>query len=276
MYLTHYNLKEQPFEMTSDPKFIWLGQKQKQALAGFTRTIFQNKGILLLSGGVGVGKSAFVSCLLKGLVNRAIVATITDPALDVIDFLDILAAEFKIEQPFVSHGDLLMYFHKFLHTANAENTSVILIIEEAQHVSPDILNLLKDLANIESNGQKLITLVFVGQNEGHDILKTKLETALKQSMAVHYHLDPLTETETQLLIQHRLEVAGGKIALIDPEALKFIYGFSNGCPRLINSICDQALLTGYSNGIKRIYKGIIKECATNLGLEMDMRRFRIK
>ena len=87
-------------------------------------------------------------------------------------------------------------------------------------------------------------------------------------MAAYYHLDPLTETETQLLIQHRLEVAGGKIALIDPQAMKYIYAFSAGCPRLINSICDQALLTGYSNGIKKIYKGVIKECASKLGLEM--------
>jgi general secretion pathway protein A len=271
MYLNHYNLRSKPFEMTSDPKFIWLGRKQKQALAGFTRTIFRNKGILLLTGGVGAGKSAFVSCLLKGLINRSIFATITDPDLDVTDFLDILAAEFKIKQRFVSHGDFLMYFHKFLHSANAKNISVILIIEEAQHLSPDILNLLKDLADIGNNGQKLINLIFVGQveqKEGLEALIAKLETALKQKMVIHFHLDPLTKTETQLLIQHRLEVAGGKIALIDPEALKFIYGFSNGCPRLINSICDQALLTGYSDGIKKIYKGVIKECATKLGLEM--------
>ena len=269
MYLAHYKLKEKPFEMTTDPKFIWLGKKQKQALVAFTRTIFKNKGILLLSGDVGAGKSAFVSCLLKGLANRTIFATITDPALDVVDFLDILAAEFKIKQQFVSHGDFLMYFNKFLYTANSKNISVILIIEEAQHVSSDILKLLKDLADIEKDGQKLINLFFVGQNEGNENLKTKLETSLKQKIAVHYHLNPLTETETQLMIQHRLEVAGGKIALIDPQAMKYIYGFSAGYPRLINSICDQALLTGYSNGIKKIYKGVIKECATRLGLEMQ-------
>jgi general secretion pathway protein A len=271
MYLNHYNLKAKPFEMTSDPRFIWMGKKQKQALAGFTRTVFQNKGALLLSGGVGAGKSAFVSCLLKGLANRTIFATIMDPALDVVDFLDTLAAEFKIKQRFVSHGDFLMYFNKFLHTANAKNISVILIIEEAQHLSPEILNLLKDLANIGDNGQKLINLIFVGQveqSEGHDVLKAKLETALKQKMVIDFHLDFLTQEETQLLIQHRLEVAGGKIALIDPQAMEFIHGFSNGCPRLINSICDQALLTGYANGIKKIYKGVIKECAAKLGLEM--------
>ena len=268
MYLAHFNLIAKPFEMTSDPKFIWLGKKQKQALAMFTRTIFQNKGVLLLTGGVGAGKSAFVSCLLKGLATRTIFATITDPALDVIDFLDILAAEFKIKQRFVSHGDFLMYFNKFLHAANSKYISVVLIIEEAQHVNSDILNLLKDLANIEKDGQKLINIFFVGQNEGHETLKNNLETALKQKIAVYYHLDPLTETETQLMIQHRLEVAGGKIALIDPEAMKYIYGFSAGYPRLINSICDQALLSGYSNGIKKIYKGVIKECATQLGLKM--------
>ena len=268
MYLAHFNLKEKPFEMTSDPRFIWLSKKQEQALADIARNIFKNKGVLLLTGGVGVGKSAFVSCLQKGLVNRSINATITDPALDVIDFLDILAAEFKIKQQFVSHGDFLMYFKKFLHTANEKNISVAMIIEEAQHVSSDILNLLKDLVGIEADGQKLISILLVGQNEGNGNLKNKLEAALEQKMTAHYHLNPLSEAETQLMIQHRLEVAGGKLALIDAQALKYIYAFSAGNPRLINSICDQALLTGYSNGIKKIYKGVVKECATRLGLEM--------
>ncbi len=269
MYLAHFNLKEKPFEMTTDPQFIWMGKNQKQALADFARAIFQNKGILLLSGDVGVGKSAFVSCLLKGLTNRCIYATIMDPALDVVDFLDILAAEFKIKQRFVSHGDFLMYFNKFLHTANEKNISVIMIIEEAQHVSSDILNLLKDLVGIESDGQNLISILFVGQHEGNEILKNKLETSLKQKIVAQYHINPLNQIETQLMIQHRLEVAGGKMALIDPEAVKYIYAYSAGYPRLINSICDQALLTGYSSGIKKIYKGVIKECATRLGLEMQ-------
>jgi general secretion pathway protein A len=269
VYLAHYHLKEKPFEMTTDPRFIWMGKRQKQVLADFTRTIFKNKGVLLLTGDVGAGKSAFVSCLMKGLVHRAIPANITDPALDVIDFLDILAAEFKIKQRFVSHGDFLMYFNKFLHTAHAKNISVIMIMEEAQHVSPDILNLLKDLIDIENDGQKLMSIFFAGQNEGNAILKKKLETSMEQKIAVHYHLDPLTATETQLMIQHRLEVAGGKMALIDPQAMKYIYGYSAGYPRLIISLCDQALLTGYSNGIKKIHKGVIKACANRLGLEMQ-------
>jgi general secretion pathway protein A len=128
---------------------------------------------------------------------------------------------------------------------------------------------LEDLVGIESDGQKLISILFVGQNEDNEILKNKLENSLKQKIAVHHHLNPLNETETQLMIQHRLEVAGGRIAMIDPQAIQYIYGFSAGYPRLINSICDQALLAGYANGIKKIYKGAIKECATKLGLEMQ-------
>jgi general secretion pathway protein A len=268
MYLDHYNLKEKPFETTLDPKFIWLGKKQKEALANFTRAIFNNKGILLLTGDIGTGKSAFISCLTKGLVNRTIFAKITDPALDAIDFLDILAAEFKIKQRFVSHGDFLMYFNKLLHVANSKNVKVVLIIEEAQHVGSDILILLKDLAGIEADGQKLISLLFAGKAEGDQNLKKKLENALRQKILVHYHLDPLTETETQKLIHHRLEVAGGRKVLIDQDAIKYIHAFSSGFPRLINLICDQALLAGYENGIKKIYKGVIKECAHKLGLEM--------
>jgi len=257
--------------MILDPKFIWLSKNHSAALADFTRAIFENKGILLLTGDVGVGKSAFASLLVKGLVNRCIFAKITDPALDAIDFLDILAAEFKITQRFVSHGDFLMYFNKFLHTANSKNIRVLLIIEEAQLVGSDMFQLLKDLAGIEAKGRILMNIFFVGQSKAGKNLKETLEKALAQKIAHFYHLDPLTKTETQKMIQHRLEVAGGKKYLIDPEAMEFIYFFSSGYPRLINSICDQALLTGYSNGIKKIYKGVIKECATKLGLEMKMR-----
>jgi general secretion pathway protein A len=270
MYLNHFKLKEKPFEMTSDPKFIWMGNEQTDAVANFIRAIYKNKGILLLSGDVGVGKSAFVNVMLKSLANRTIFAKITDPTLDANDFLDILAAEFKIKQRFVSHGDFLMYFNKFLHIANSKNVNVLLIIEEAQLVTFDMFQLLRDLVSIEAHGRILMNIFFVGQSKDGKNLKAKLENTLKQLIANHYHLDPLTETETQKLIQHRLEVAGGKQYLFDTEAMDFIYSFSSGYPRLINLLCDQALLIGYSNDIKKISNGVIKESARSLGLEMKV------
>jgi len=266
MYLQHYQLKEKPFEATLDPKFIWLSKTHKEALANYTRAIFGNKGILLLTGDVGAGKSALTSLLLNALVNRCVFAKITDPALDAIDFLDILAAEFKIKQRFVSIGDFLMYFNNFLHTANSKSRKVLLIIEEAQLVSSDMFQLLKDLVGIEAQGHKLMNILFVGQSKGGKNLKEKLEKTLGQKSAYSYHLLPLTKAETQLMVQHRLEIAGGRKYLFDPEAMDIIYTFSSGYPRLINLLCDQALLIGYSNDIKKIYKGVIKESAKNLGL----------
>ncbi len=270
MYLNHFDLKEKPFEMTLNPKFIWMGKTQTDALASFKSAISQNKGILFLSGDVGVGKSAFVHFMLKSLSHRTIFAKITDPALDEIDFLDILAAEFKIKHRFVSHGDFLMYFNKSLHIAKLKDISVLLVVEEAQLVSSDMFQLLKDLIGIEAHGQSLMNIFFVGQSKDGKNLRAKLENTLRQLIANHYHLDPLTESETQKLIQHRLEVAGGKKELITPRAMKLIYALSSGFPRLINLICDQALLSGYSNNLKKIHKGLIKESARELGLEMKV------
>jgi general secretion pathway protein A len=225
----------------------------------------------LLSGDVGVGKSAFAHFMLKSLSHRTISAKITDPALDAIDFLDILAAEFKIKQRFVSHGDFLMYFNKSLHIAKSKNVRVLLVIEEAQLVSSDMFQLLKDLAAIKAHGQTLMNIFFVGQSKNGRSLKMILENTLKQVIAIHYHLEPLTESETQKLVRHRLRAAGGKQELITGRAMKSIYDFSGGFPRLINLICDRALLTGYSDNLEKIHSGMIQETAGSFGLVMKVK-----
>ena len=269
MYLKHFNLKEKPFETTLNPKFIWMGKPQTDALEGFKSAISQNKGILLLSGDVGVGKTAFVHFMLKSLSHRTISAKITDPALDAVDFLDILAAEFEIKQRFVSHGDFLMYFNKSLHIAKSKNIRVLLVIEEAQHVSSDMFQMLRDLAAIKAHGQTLMNIFFVGQSKNGRSLKMIIEHKLKQLISAHYHLEPMTESETQKLVQHRLQAAGSRQALITERAMKSIYAFSGGFPRLINMICDQALLIGYSDNVKKIHRSIILKTAEALGFDSN-------
>jgi general secretion pathway protein A len=161
-----------------------------------------------------------------------------------------------------------MYFNKSLHIAKSKNIRVLLVIEEAQLVTSDMFQLLKDLAAIKTHGQTLMNIFFVGQSKNGRSLKMILENTLRQLIATHYHLEPLTESETQNLVQHRLQAAGGKHELITPSAMKSIYAFSGGFPRLINLICDQALLSGYSDNLEKVHEGVIKKIAGTLGLEM--------
>ena len=264
MYLSHYNFTEKPFQITTDPKFIWLGEKHLEALSTLKYGILENKGFLLLTGDVGTGKTMLVNCLVTKLDIETIIATIPDPDLEILDFFNSLADSFKINKKFESKGGFLVHLKAFLHKAHAENKNVLLIIDEAQRLNHKLLEEIRLLSNIELYSKKLINIFFVGQNEFNDILMQERNRAVRQRIALRYNIDPLTKSETEEFIKHRLEIAGTKGNIFSATAIHEIYLFSNGYPRLINVICDHALLTGYTKGIKKIDVKIIKECAEEL------------
>jgi len=264
LYLSHYNFTEKPFQITTDPKFIWLGEKHLEALSTLKYGIVENKGFLLLTGDVGTGKTILVNCLASKLDIETTIATIPDPDLEVLDFFNSLADSFKINKKFRSKGDFLVHLKAFLHKAHSENKNVLLIIDEAQRLNHKLLEEIRLLSNIELYSKKLINIFFVGQNEFNDILMQERNRAVRQRIALRYNIDPLTESETEEFIKHRLEVAGAKGNIFSASAIHEIYLFSSGYPRLINVICDHALLTGYTKGIKKVDVKIIKECAEEL------------
>ncbi len=266
MYLKLYKLNAKPFQITTDPKFLWLGEKHAEALATLKYGILEDKGFLLLTGDVGTGKTALIKLLIKTIDVAAVVATIPDPGLDPVDFFNILAEELRMDRRFATKGDFLIHFKQFLLKAYATEKKVLLIIDEAQRLSHELLEQIRLLSNIELEHRKLINIFFVGQTELNKTLMEERNKAVRQRISVHHHIEPLNEPETLEYIRHRLKVAGSRNEILSPEAMRRVHAFSSGYPRLINIICDHALLTGYAAGRNTIDVGIIRECEKELRL----------
>ena len=266
MYLSHYNLVEKPFQITADPRFLWLGEKHQEALATLKYGVLDNRGFLLLTGDVGTGKTTLINALLRDLDKDIVVATVVDPSLEKLEFLNFLANAFNSNKKFPTKVDFLIYFTKFLRAAYLDNKKVLLIIDEAQRLSKEVLEEIRLLSNIEKDHTKLLSIFFVGQNEFNDTLMEKEVRALRQRITIRYHIEPLTLNETREYIRYRLKVAGSGREIFDRKAIGKIYAHSRGYPRLINVICDNALLTGYVRDAKAINRAIIKECARELSV----------
>jgi general secretion pathway protein A len=270
MYETHFNLKAMPFQITTDPRFLWLGEKHSEALATLKYGILENKGFLLLTGDVGTGKTALINRLVKMIDVAAIVAKVPDPGLSSLDFFNFLAVEFKMNKEFDSKGAFLIHLKNFLHKAYANKKKVLLIIDEAQRLNHELLEQIRLLSNIELQNRKLINIFFVGQTEFGEMLMEDRNRAVRQRITVSYHIKPLSEAESREYIKHRLKVAGSTREIFDKDAIREIFSFSGGYPRLINIICDHALLTGYASGLKSIDKKVIQECKRELQLPLEV------
>ncbi len=269
MYLSHYNLNEKPFQISTDPKFLWLGEKHKEALAILTYGILDNKGFLLLTGDVGTGKTTIINALLNNMDDDVIAAHIPDPGLEDIDFFNFIANVFSINEKISTKGDFLNYLSKFLHDAYSKSKKVLLIIDEAQRLKPELLEEIRLLSNIEKQDAKLLNIFFVGQKEFNNILIEPENRALRQRITINYYIEPLTENETKEYVNHRLNIAGSKRNIFSSSAIREIFSFSEGFPRLINIICDLALVTGYVKEQKTINANIIRECAKELKIPTE-------
>jgi general secretion pathway protein A len=266
MYLDYYHLKRKPFQINTDPRFLWLGEKHKEALATLKYGIQDNKGFLLLTGDVGTGKTTLINALLNSLEEKIVVATVPDPSLNRLEFYQYVARAFGIKQPIKDKVEFLQLFGQFLQEEADREQKVLLIIDEAQRLSHDLLEEIRLLSNIERQKTKLLNIFFIGQNELNDILAEPRNRALRQRITVNYHIRTLSEVEVADYIRHRLLIAGSRKTLFSPDAVRQVYLFANGYPRLINVICDRALLTGYVEDAKQIKGKIIKECARELKL----------
>jgi type II secretory pathway predicted ATPase ExeA/Tfp pilus assembly protein PilF len=261
MYRSYYNLAEKPFKLTADPKFLWLGEKHKEALATLKYGVIDQKGFILVSGDVGTGKTTLINALLENIDENILVANIKDPALNLIDFLNFIAISFNISQKFTSKVDFIVYFSQFLKKVYSENKCVLLIIDEVHSLSKELLEHIRLLSNIELPDEKLINIFFVGQNEIHQTLALPECRAIRQRISLAYQIKPLSESETSEYIKHRLKIAGTEKVIFTESAVREIYHFSNGYPRLVNIICDLSLLAGYSQDLKKITPAVVLECS---------------
>ncbi len=264
MYLAHYGLTKKPFDISPNPEFLWLGEKHREGLAILKYGILENKGFLLITGEVGTGKTALIRAIEKELQARAIVVTIPDPGMTLMDFYNFMAAELNMDRSFTNKGDFLIHFKRLILTAFASYRRVLLIIDESQRLNHELMEEIRLLSNIDLAGKVLINIFFVGQTEFREILAKPENRAVRQRITVSYHLSPLTEDEVRQYIAHRLTVAGASREIFSAEAMKAVSQSTQGYPRLINIICDHALMSAYSRGLNRVEADTIRECADEL------------
>lgn len=264
MYLSHYGLNKKPFDISPNPEFLWLGEKHQEGLSVLKYGILENKGFLMITGEIGTGKTALIRAIHREIKAKLIVVSIPDPGLALLDFYNILAAELDMGRSFENKGEFLVHFKRFILSAATDHRRVLLIIDESQRLTSALLEEIRLLSNIDLDGKVVINTFFVGQNEFKALLHKPENQAVRQRITVSYELTPLTEAEVRQYVEHRLKVAGTTNAIFTVEALKLIHGYSKGYPRLVNIICDHALMSGYARGVQRIDKAIIDECGEEL------------
>ena len=264
MYLSYYKLNKKPFDISPNPEFLWLGEKHQEGLATLKYGILENKGFLMITGDVGTGKTALIRAIEKEIQAKIIVVTIPDPNLSLMDFYNVMAAELNMGRSFENKGGFLIEFKRLILKAASSHQRVLIIIDESQRLTSALLEEIRLLSNIDLGGNVLINTFFVGQLEFKTLIARSENRAVRQRITVSYELAPLTADETPKYIWHRLKVGGASRPIFTPEAIGLIHGYSRGYPRLINIICDHALMSGYSRGVDRIDEKIIKECGREL------------
>ena len=254
MYLDFHGFREKPFNLTPDPRFIFLSKNHKEAFAHLLYGIHNHAGFIVLTGEVGSGKTTVLRTLLGQLdSDHHRTALIFNPSLSPNELLQNINREFGIPADFSNQSSLLDSLNQFLLKENAEGRTVVLVIDEAQDLGTSVLEQIRLISNLETDREKLIQIVLSGQPEFLQILNRNDMRQLSQRITVRYHLQPMDFLDTVHYINHRLELAGGRSGRIFTSgALKRIYRYSEGLPRLINAACDRALLTGYAKDKTRI------------------------
>ncbi|MDY7011704.1 MAG: AAA family ATPase [Planctomycetota bacterium] len=267
MYLNHYKLKELPFSVTPDPKFFFPTARHRTALNHLLFGIRQRKGFVLLTGEVGAGKTTLCRNLLNNLGEDYHTALILNPKLTATQLLRAIVAEFGIdncsrEAPRPSGRDRLGCINRlnsFLLKVNEAGGDAVLIIDEAQDMSTELLETVRLLSNMETDSRKLLQIVLVGQPELREKINGPALRQLAQRITVRYHLEAMNRIETAGYLHHRLLVAGGAGQVrFDEKAIDEIHDYSGGTPRLINAISDRTLLAGFLKGAAEIDGEIVQ------------------
>lgn len=265
MYCQFYGFKERPFNVTSDPGFFFLSRKHKEALSHLFYGITQRKGVQVITGEIGTGKTTLCRFFLNQLTEDVKTAFILNPHFSEVQLLEAIIKDFGINVKYKSRLSFVWELNRFLLSESERGNNVILIIDEAQSLRTQALEQIRLLSNLETEKDKLIQIVLVGQPELNRKLNLYDLRQLQQRIMVKYHITPLEKDEIMDYINHRLNIAGsnGSIKFTD-EAIKIITDFSGGTPRLINIICDRALLAGFVLETNTIDLNIINRCAEEL------------
>jgi general secretion pathway protein A len=277
MYEQFYGLKENPFNVTPNPEYIYLGENHREALAQLLYGVRERKGFIVITGEVGTGKTTLVHYLLNRLDtnNHTRTAFLFNPKLTVNDFIRYILKDLGVRDQGQTKGENLHNLHRYLLNAYKKDERVVLIVDEAQGLKPELLEEVRLLSNLETSRSKLLQIVLFGQPELDKTLSQPGFRQLRQRINLRYHLEPLSEKETKEYIGKRLRIAGAKEPIFTEKAIREIHLKSGGIPRLINILCDSALLNGYALDQKTVDERSIKEVAKDLYIKRKSRRILI-
>lgn len=271
MYAPFFGLSREPFSIAPDPRFLFMSERHREALAHLLYGVGGGGGFVLLTGEIGAGKTTVGRCFLEQLPSHCAVAYIFNPKLSVAELLQTVCGEFGIavdpgETSIKAHVDAL---NRFLLEAHAQGRQALLVIDEAQSLSAEVLEQLRLLTNLETAERKLLQIILIGQPELRDMLAQPGLEQLAQRVIARYHLGPLSREESAQYVAHRLAVAGpdgraGAAALFDPAALAALHRLAAGVPRRINLLADRALLGAYAQGTRRVDKRTVVRAATEV------------
>jgi general secretion pathway protein A len=254
MYLSHFVLREPPFAMTPDPRFLYLSERHREALAHLLYGVSEHGGFVQLTGEVGTGKTSVCRCLLEQLPPQVDVALVLNPQVSPAELLAVVCDELRIPYPAgtTSTKVLVDLLHRHLLDAHGRGRRTVVIVDEAQNLAPGVLEEVRLLTNLETSQEKLLQVILIGQPELATLLERPRLRQVAQRITARYHLDPLSRAETRAYIRHRLAVAGGSEGLFTDPAIRLVHRRAGGIPRLVNAICDRALLGAYARGRSRV------------------------
>lgn len=274
VYKDFFGLKEKPFNLTPSPRFLYLSEGHKEALALLRYGIIERKGFILLTGEVGTGKTTIVQALINSLDGSVPYVSVSNPLMSSGDFFKYLAySAFKEKVHFKSKADFLIEFEKLLKGYLQDQKPFLLIIDEAQDLSFELLEEIRLLSNLEYADEKLINIFLVGQPELNEKLASPDCRALLQRISHRYNIPPLDAEGTRRYLEARLKIAGARSEDVFSEgAVGAIHRFSEGYPRRINTLADNALLIGYSKGKRKITAAMVEESHEDAGMPASDRR----
>ncbi|HXV22496.1 MAG TPA: AAA family ATPase [Desulfuromonadales bacterium] len=263
MYNDHFGLKEAPFSIVPDPRYLYLSGAHREALAHLLYGLRGEGGFVLLTGEVGTGKTTICRCLLEQVPDKVQVALVLNPSLSVPELLATICDELGIAYPEgnASNKTFIDVLNRFLLDSHAKGMTTVLIVDEAQSLSADVLEQLRLLTNLETSSRKLLQIILIGQPELRDQLARNDLRQIAQRVTARYHLGPLGRADLADYLQHRLAVAGGRGQIFTPRAIATLYRASRGIPRLVNVLADRALLGAYVQGQPQVDGPTVRRAA---------------
>jgi len=270
MYRPFFGLRALPFESSPDPRFLYLRPQIREALACLQYGIAARKGFIVMTGEVGTGKTMLLKTVLGSFASaRVSSAFVFNPRLDVLDFFDFVLTDFGIEPKTRTKSGMLLQLNRWLIDRFSEDGICVIVVDEAQNLSWDLLEEIRLLTNLETSSEKLVQIVLSGQPELQRTLCQPSVRQLRQRVSVWCKTHPLNGDETQDYIAERLLIAGATECLMVPEAARLVYQYSRGIPRVINLICEHSMIEAYVEQVKPIPLRIIESVGRELGLDVQ-------